>query len=173
MDLETDIQDEIAACENTQNWTGGRAIRTRWVDELKGLDETLEALTRATQLKDEALYSETLDYDECCKAVEEATESFRAANKAAIDKQYELCEIVALRFADLDAIKDRVSYDPEGRRVMLRDPLQELHCTTFIALRTDVTAYPVCLEYHLKRGRCSNCGRFYVVSKPRPRIPRH
>lgn len=89
MDLETDIQDEIAACENTQNWTGGKAIRTRWVDELKGLDETLEALTRATQLKDEALYSETLDYDECCKAVEEATESFRAANKAAIDKQYD------------------------------------------------------------------------------------
>lgn len=39
MDLETDIQDEIAACENTQNWTGGRAIRTRWVDELKELDE--------------------------------------------------------------------------------------------------------------------------------------
>ena len=27
MDLETDIQDEIAACENTQNWTGGKAIR--------------------------------------------------------------------------------------------------------------------------------------------------
>ena len=51
MDLETDIQDEIAACENTQNWTGGKAIRTRWVDELKGLDETLEALMRLFTLK--------------------------------------------------------------------------------------------------------------------------
>ena len=63
-DLETGIQDEIAACENTQNWTGGKAIRTRWVDELKGLDETLEALTRATQLKDEAyIYANCRTFD--------------------------------------------------------------------------------------------------------------
>lgn len=53
---------------------------------------------------------------------------------------------------------------------MLRDPLQELHCTTFNAQRAEVTAYPLCLEYHLKTGRCINCGRHYTFSKPR--IPR-
>lgn len=50
---------------------------------------------------------------------------------------------------------------------MLRDPLQELHCTTFNAQRAEVTAYPLCLEYHLKRGRCINCGRHYTFSPVR------
>jgi len=94
------------------------ATRSGWVEELRGLAVGEEAVETAIQFRDEA--SDQEEWAERQAAYDLALTDFVEAARVAVDKQYELTEIVARRanvFDAREAIINKYNVEPNAETI--------------------------------------------------------